>query len=451
ADLPSITIITPSTGPSPLLDETLASVANQDYPALQSLVIDRSPAGQDGEEGDEHQPSVAPLGLAEAINKGLREAKGELVGWAHPGDLLTVGALRAIGQTFAEDPELDLVYGNAIHVEDDDLHLAWIDPWANGFWSGELPAADNLLPPCRGGFAVPQATVFFRRRLLEEHGLLDESAPEVFFEYEFLTRLARSCRARKLHRTQALYRLRSVDVPAWWAEWYRRARRRWPRLLSRRFPEVLAEYVADYLKRRLPRGASPPVRWGVALLVGLSVALRLGNPERWRPPPAIRKVERTVVAEYLPTVLALDPLEAVVQDVLDRRKTRYHSLVCGPRAPEAGSASGSEAWERQILGSLARCSVGQFFAQHSCQPAAPDVPRQAAGYDVLHTPETLAELRPDLVSRAVRRAPLHSRVATHLRRHGLPVPGPRCPVETTRQFRYVRAHCSLAIQEILDE
>src|SRR5262249_37058851 len=69
--------------------------------------------------------------------------------------------------------------------------------------------------------------------------------------------------------------------------------------------------------------------------------------------------------------------------------------------------------------------------------------------EALHTPASLAVVRPDLVSPADLRPRFRSRLASKVRRLHLPVPGPRTPLPAVRQFRHVRAFCLRAVREAL--
>jgi glycosyltransferase involved in cell wall biosynthesis len=439
--LPSVSIVIPTDRPSPLVDQTLASIAGQRYADVESLVIDGDATDRPTRFCQRNR------GVTRAITEGLRRARGEIVAWMHPGDLLTAGALRAVGRAFADDAGLELVYANALHIDADGrFQVTGIESWGSGFWTGELPEPGGLLPHRRAGLAVPQATVFFRRRVLERCGPLNAALPAAYGEYEYLTRLAGVARVGKLERTQALCRAREVDTAGWWAAWYRETRRRWPAVVSSRFPGVLRAYVADYLRRKfpaVPRGAG---FWIAATLAALSATTRLGNPERWRPPPPL--FPRAPVGHAGSGVVRIDPLSARVRQALRRRTTPYHSLVCGPSVPRPGGGPGAEAHEYQILNALARLSLLQFFAYDSSEP---DSQRRSAPacLEVVHTPALLEQFRPDLISAPDRRSTLRTGIATRLRRRGLPVPGPRCPLSVTRQFRPVRAYCRRALEEAI--
>jgi glycosyltransferase involved in cell wall biosynthesis len=271
--LPPVSVIVPSAGDGPLLARTLESVRGQDYPDVEPVVVDRSDAARG-------------CGLAKALNRGLARARGEILAWLRPGDLATVGALRAVGQLFAEEPDVDVIIGNAVHIDGAErFYAASFSPWPNGFWIGEAPDPIGALPPPAAPYPVAPATVYFRRRAVDRLGDFDEGAPDGFCDYEFVARLTSGCRVRKLERTQALYRGREVDLAGWWAGCYRAARRRWPGLLSREFPTVLRRYVAAYMRRKYPGARRGLSFWATAAVVALSAATRVGNPE-WSRPPA---------------------------------------------------------------------------------------------------------------------------------------------------------------------
>src|SRR5262249_13969461 len=153
------------------------------------------------------------LSFAEAVNRGLEESDAEVLGWLAPGDMLSVGALLEVGRAFDDDPELEMVYGNAIFLDARNRpHLADRGPDRNGFWLAryEQPDPDQArLPVC---FDVPPPTVFFRRRLLERHGALDPRYRHLA-AFDLFVRFATGgtgaapgdgARLRKLERTQAI-------------------------------------------------------------------------------------------------------------------------------------------------------------------------------------------------------------------------------------------------------
>ena len=169
-DAPKISIVTPSFNQAKYIGLTLDSVLGQAYPNLQYFVQDGG--SNDGTEQILQQYSEqltgwisAPdQGQAQAINLGLQRTDGEIMAWLNSDDLLLPGALARVAEYFARHPEIDVVYGHRILIDEEDKEIGrWILPRHN----------DRIL--CWADF-VPQESLFWRRRIWDAiGGKLDES------------------------------------------------------------------------------------------------------------------------------------------------------------------------------------------------------------------------------------------------------------------------------------
>ena len=123
AELPRITIVTPSYGQAQFLEQTLRSVLLQGYPNLEYLVFDGG--SRDGsleilERYSEHLTywqSEPDRGQAHAINMGLGRASGEILGWLNSDDLLLPGALHRVAGLFREQPKAAAWVGACYRVD----------------------------------------------------------------------------------------------------------------------------------------------------------------------------------------------------------------------------------------------------------------------------------------------------------------------------------------------
>ena len=164
SNLPRIAICTPSFNQAPFLDQTIASVLSQGYTNLDYWV-------QDGGSTDESSEVLARWaesglryaiadddGQADAINKGFAQVDGEIMAWLNSDDLLLPGSLEAVGRVFAEQPEVDVVYGHRILVDTAGRDIGrWIMPKHD----------DEILT---WADYVPQETMFWRRSLWDTVG-----------------------------------------------------------------------------------------------------------------------------------------------------------------------------------------------------------------------------------------------------------------------------------------
>lgn len=186
--MPRISIITPSFNQAAFIEETLQSVAKQDCLNLEHLVMDGG--SKDGTVEILRRYSATPgwkhlhwisepdRGQSDALNKGFRMAEGDIIGWLNADDLYEPGCFDAVLKGFQESPLADVVYGDYLIVDRAGKPL--LHKREVGFdWDILLCGLNYLAQP----------NVFFRRRLFDAVGYLDESLHYVM-DYEFWLRAA---------------------------------------------------------------------------------------------------------------------------------------------------------------------------------------------------------------------------------------------------------------------
>lgn len=118
-------IITPTMNSAASLEETIRSVLDQSGVALEYLLIDGGSADATLEIIKHHAAadnrvrwiSEPDQGIADAFNKGIALAQGEVIGIINSDDLYEDGALSAVMDQFQADPDCDLVHGDMLRLE----------------------------------------------------------------------------------------------------------------------------------------------------------------------------------------------------------------------------------------------------------------------------------------------------------------------------------------------
>lgn len=120
---PKISIVIPSYNQASFLAKALDSLACQDYANLEVIVVDG--ASTDGTvELLQARSDVVTRWISEpdrgqthALNKGFALASGEIFGWLNCDERYRPGTLKLVGESFAADPELEVVFGHRIVVD----------------------------------------------------------------------------------------------------------------------------------------------------------------------------------------------------------------------------------------------------------------------------------------------------------------------------------------------
>ena len=173
-----ISIIIPSLNQGKYLADALRGILDQSFHDLEVIVID----GGSDDDSLEILKSVAASdrrlrwssgrdgGPAEAINRGLALAKGEIVAWLNADDLYLPDVVGRVMAEFDAHPQMVMIYGHGQNIDE------------SGGILGDYPTLPPLTPVERfhEGCFISQPTVFMRRSALQEVGFLDERLKTAF-------------------------------------------------------------------------------------------------------------------------------------------------------------------------------------------------------------------------------------------------------------------------------
>jgi hypothetical protein len=166
---PLITVVTPSYNQGQFIRATIESVLSQNYPNLEYIVLDGGSTDETASVVGEYSSRLTWIsekdnGQSHAINKGFRMAKGELVSWLNSDDIIFPGALRLAAGAFRSNPGLGAVYGEGHQIDVD------------GKFRQRFPCTEpfNLWKLAHLSDYILQQTSYFRKKVLDEVGYLDE-------------------------------------------------------------------------------------------------------------------------------------------------------------------------------------------------------------------------------------------------------------------------------------
>lgn len=168
--LPKISIIIPSYNQISFLTRALDSLASQEYPNFELVVVDGG--STDGtidllkacSNVVTRWVSEKDSGQTNALNKGFKMATGEIFGWLNCDERYLPGTLYLIGETFKQDPKIDIVFGHRIVVDKEGheierMKLPAIHPGKYALYASGLLFSD---------------TTFWKAELHRRTGKLDE-------------------------------------------------------------------------------------------------------------------------------------------------------------------------------------------------------------------------------------------------------------------------------------
>ncbi|HET8975410.1 MAG TPA: glycosyltransferase family 2 protein, partial [Solirubrobacterales bacterium] len=281
---PTLTVVTPSFNHAGYLERTIASVLEQDYPALEFVIVDGGSDDGSVEIIRAHEQHLAwwvserDDGQADAINKAIERTRGEIIAYINSDDHYMPGAFaRAVAAL--ERSGAGWVAGGSLDLFDGD------PPTDLGVWQPAPPAASErrlrgrhwwVLAP----WHVPQPSCFWRREMFEHHGLFRRDLANTF-DAEFMLRLALAGEEPELLPDDVL----AVRLGHPGQKSGDRGR---SRAEIRRFGELFASEL-DPRERRMLRLLAPPVAaWRAFRETLLDPGLRFGGRLLERVPASLR-------------------------------------------------------------------------------------------------------------------------------------------------------------------
>lgn len=188
--LPSFSVIMPSYNQAGYLKEALDSILSQEYPQCEIIVMDGGSTDGSVELLRSYSNRIRWVserdkGQSDALNKGFAKATGEIIGWLNSDDRFEPGALQAAGRFFAEHPETLWAFGHCKVMDEKGREIYRGISAFKGHKLRHYSYSAHL----EGNF-VSQMGVFFRRKVLDEIGGINENLYYAM-DYDFWLRIGK--------------------------------------------------------------------------------------------------------------------------------------------------------------------------------------------------------------------------------------------------------------------
>ncbi len=194
--LPKISLITPSYNQGHFLRQTINSVLSQGYPNLEYLILDGGSTDSTLEVlnsfGDRIKWVSEPdKGQTNALNKGFKQATGEIIGFVNSDDLLSPNALWEVAGTFLQNPNVTWITADYEIIDQDFKTKDGLVRWYKHLQRSILAVFPSLFGMVLGvNNPISQPSTFWRASIHREIGYLREDL-DLVMDYEWWWRIYR--------------------------------------------------------------------------------------------------------------------------------------------------------------------------------------------------------------------------------------------------------------------
>ncbi len=213
---PAISIIVPSFNQGRFIAETLQSLVDQDYPNLEVIIQDGGStdgAAEIAREFAEKHPQIFHLfvekdeGQADALNRGFKRAKGEVLGFLNSDDTLYPGCLQSVAREMDPSQGKYVVFGRCLFTGEDSPYVGIEHP-------AEFPSFYEFLAIWKRGYNIlPQPSVFWHRKVWEKCGGFNVKEHHVM-DYDLFCRFGRRFSFHRVDELWSTYRMHAVSKSA---------------------------------------------------------------------------------------------------------------------------------------------------------------------------------------------------------------------------------------------
>lgn len=180
-----VTIITATYNSDKSLQRTIDSITSQDYQNIEHIIVDGGSTDNTLEIIKKNSPRITTYisepdnGIYSALNKGIKLATGDIIGFLNSDDVFTNPFVVSRLVNCFRIKKSDLIYGNLVYQSREEDDKKTIRYWRSNVYN----------PGClKWGWMPPHPTLYCKKEIYQTWGLYDESY-RISADYEFILRV----------------------------------------------------------------------------------------------------------------------------------------------------------------------------------------------------------------------------------------------------------------------
>ena len=207
-----VSVITACLNSEDTLEHSIKSVLSQNYPSIEHIVIDGKSSDGTLAIIETYKNMISTFvseeddGVYDALNKGIRMASGDIIGFVHADDRLAdPNVLSDIAQVFRET-NADAVYGDLAYISNDNKNKI-VRYWKSGRFSRAK---------LRAGWMPPHPAMYMKREIYEKAKLFNGEYFDTCFriasDYDFMIRVLDKMKISVAYLPRVLVQMRTGGV-----------------------------------------------------------------------------------------------------------------------------------------------------------------------------------------------------------------------------------------------